>query len=113
MVFFYLPSDYWRTVNISINGHQYDSFYGNETDRIMNLGYYEADEFVEIRITLASDNLYVKQDVSYFYSINYDNLEKAIETLSASQLILDDRSTDDHLFGTISLPQDGQTVGIS
>ena len=108
-VYFYLPSEYPREVNLSvktkINGNESSlteigTFYGNETHRIVSLGYYEAGTKLTLNMELQKDVLYI---------INNQVFESAIDTLKKDQLNVTEY-TEDEIHGTFTASKEDETV---
>lgn len=112
-VYFYLPSDYAREVKITVNGQKVadsDTFYGGESDRIVTLGTFSADDTLTLSMTLKSDVLYVKQNVEPFYYLDMEVFESAISRIAETQLKVDEKWTDSRLPGTITTKEDSQLI---
>jgi uncharacterized membrane protein YfhO len=109
-VYFYLPSSYPREVELSLNGDAYGTFYGSDTNRTLLLGYFEAGETITLKMKLKASVLYVKNDVECFYYLDDTVFENAINTLSATQLVIDDEFTDDHITGELLTNTEDQTI---
>ena len=109
-VYFYLPSSYPREVELFLNGDAYGTFYGSDTNRTLLLGYFEAGETVTLKMKLKASVLYVKNDVECFYYLDDAVFENVINTLSGTQLVIDDEFTDDHITGELLTNTDNQTI---
>ncbi len=109
-LYFYLPSRYPREVALTVNGDKYGTFYGNDTDRGMLLGYFEKGDEVIVKMTLKSSVLYVKKDVSCFYYIDETLFEEVFNRLSGTQMVVDDNYSEDKLSGTIKTENAAQTI---
>ena len=109
-VYFYLPSEYAREVELTLNGDKYGTFYGSDTSRVLYLGYYENGETVTLKMKLKASVLYVKSNVECFYYLDQEVFEGAINQLSQTQLVIDDEYSDDHITGTILTSSDDQTI---
>jgi uncharacterized membrane protein YfhO len=109
-VYFYLPSSYPREVELSLNGDEYGTFYGSDTNRTLLLGYFEEGETVTLKMKLKASVLYVKNDVECFYYLDDAVFEHAMNALSGTQLVIDDEFTDDHITGELLTNTEDQTI---
>ncbi|MBQ8275800.1 MAG: YfhO family protein, partial [Clostridia bacterium] len=107
---FYLPSRYPREVALKVNGSSLDTFYGNETTRIVSLGHFSAGQQVRITLTIKQDNLYVLEDDTFFYSINMDTAAEAFARLAEGNYMIDADYSESHFTGTISTTENASTV---
>lgn len=109
-VFFYPPSDYKREAEIVVNGSNRGTLFGNDTDRIISLGVYEAGDQLKVKLTLKAEDLYLKGS-NYFYYLDMDAYKNAFERLNANpQFVVSEGHTDAHMQGTISTAKDSQTI---
>ena len=108
-VLFYLPSDYPRQVKLSLNGVSYDTFYGNETARIVSLGRFPAGSRVNLTITIDQTDLYVWNKGTAFYYMDEEVFKDVMSKLSVSQYEITDY-TEDHFNGTIEVEQGHETI---
>ena len=110
--YYFFPSDYLREVKLKANGSSKGSFGGNETHRLVSLGKTTTGELeLEVRIENDSHNLYIKEDwASCVYYIDTEVFADAMERLAETQVILDNESVDDHLFGTLTTTEKNQMI---
>ena len=108
-LFFYIPSDYQREVNLRVNGQSMGSFHGGDTDRIISFGNYEADSPISLTISLANNDLYIKKGFNCLFYIDWAVFEDAMERLAEVQYNITDY-TESSFKGTISAPKDDQTI---
>ncbi len=108
-LFFYLPSDYQREVNLKVNGTSKGTFFGDRTYRIISFGDQKAGE-ISLSIELKADVLYVKDNIDMIYYLDRAVFEDAMERLAQKQLVLDEGCTDTHITGTFIAGEGGQTV---
>lgn len=109
-IYFYLPSDYPRKVDLTLNNRSYGEFYGDDSSRVKLLGYYEKGDTVKLTIKLTGNDLYVKNDAALFYTVDEDAFNKAFGKLAENQLIIDDKYHEDRISGTINTTTANQTV---
>ena len=69
-VYVYFPSDWAREVDLSLNGEDYGTYFGNETRRIVSLGTFLAGEPITLQLTLTEEDLYIGTGVDYFYYLD-------------------------------------------
>ena len=117
-IYFYLPTDYPRQVKLALwspditgNDETLDlgTFNGNETSRIISLGYHEEGTLLSLEMTLLDKNLYVANKSSSFYYIDYPVFEDAMARLSKDQLVVTDY-TEDKISGTFTASKEKETV---
>ncbi len=109
-VFFYLPSDYPREVDLTLDGKSMGTFYGNETSRIVSLGEHPANKTMRLTMTLKSNDLYVTKNADAIFSLDMSVFEEAINELKKNQLIVGEDWTQDDISGTMTTNQPNQTV---
>lgn len=107
-LFFYLPSDYQREVNLKVNGVSKGTFFGDRTYRIISFGQQKAGS-ISLSVELKADVLYVKDGIDMVYYLDRAVFEDAMARLAEKQLILDEGCTDTHLTGTFKATEE-QTV---
>ncbi len=108
-VYFYLPSDYPRQVKLTLNGVSYDTFYGNETTRIVSLGRFPVGSTVNLTITIDQTDLYVWNRGTAFYYMDHDAFKDVMSKLSVSQFEISEY-TEDHFTGTINIEKGHETI---
>lgn len=108
-VFFYATSEYPRETKIEIDGKKFGDFMANESNRIKSIGKYTANQKVTVKLTLSSDNLYLKDGEAYFYYLDTTALSKAMSRLSENQFQITNFS-DDRFDGTITTSINSATI---
>ncbi len=109
-IFMYFPTTWPRDCNVTINGKDFGTVCGDNTDCIQSIGTfgdYEEDEII-VKLTLQEDKFYVRSGVSYFYSFDDALFMEVMEQLAGSDYIIDDFS-DTHLSGSVTIPE-GRTA---
>ena len=108
--YFYLPSEYPREVKLKVDGVPMDTFYGNETSRIVTVGtaFSEGDS-MRISLTVAQNEIYVKTDVPMLYYLDMDAFKEAIAKLAETQYEIEDY-TESSFDGRITTKSDRQTI---
>jgi len=100
--FIYLPTDYPREATLFINGIESGTIMGNETDRMISLGYYEEETNVDITITLKNDPLYIMTDYTYFYYLDEEVYNEVMPKIGESQLEVTEFE-DTYIMGTVNV----------
>ncbi len=108
-LFCYFPSKYPREVKLKVNGIGHDTYFGNETHRIVSLGNFVEGETVRLTMTLTKDDLYILEGVNYFYYIDTESFENVISELAQSQYLID-KYTEDCFEGSITVGADNSTI---
>ncbi len=102
-IYCYFPSTWPRECDLYVNGIKESTYFGNETCRIVDLGYFEAGEDVIVSLRLTdNEKLYVGTQSTYFYHVDKDALASAYGTLSESQFVIEEY-TEDSFEGTIDV----------
>ena len=108
--YFYLPSDYPREVKLKVDGVPLDSFYGNETSRIMTVGTsFSEGDTMRIALTVAQNEIYVKTDIPCIFYLDMEAFEYAIGKLAETQYNITDY-TESSFKGTINTKKADQTI---
>ncbi len=108
-VFFYLPSDYSREVNLKVNGSSAGAFYDSGTTHITSLGKFDSGETVNMTMTLAYNDLYVKDKYNSLYYIDMTAFEEAIAKLASLQYNITSY-TERSFEGNLISPKDDQII---
>ncbi len=101
-LFFYLPSDYQREVNLKVNSVGKGTFFGNDTYRIISFGEQSAGS-ISLNVELKADVLYVKDGINMVYYLDKAVFEDVMQRLGKTQMTVDDTSTDTHITGTVKV----------
>ncbi len=103
-----LPTGYERSFTLLVNGEHYVS--NSNYTRIISLGYREAGE--EMKLTFKADDgkLYFFKDTNYLYTLDMDAFEQAYDELSRTSLVTSEKSTDDHIFGSLTTYESDKTI---
>lgn len=108
-IFFYLPSDYPREVNLKVNGVSAGSFYGGDTSRIVSLGKFSAGQTVNITMSLVNNDLYVKNGYDCLFYIDWADFEDAMSRLAVMQYNITE-FTERSFKGNLNSPRDNQII---
>ena len=108
--YFYLPSEYPREVKLKVDGVSFDTFYGNETNRIVTVGTsHNAGDTMRLALTVAQNEIYVKTDACCLYYLDMDVFKEAISKLAETQFEITEHTERD-LKGSIDTKKNGQTI---
>lgn len=107
-LYLYLPTGYERTFHVYLN----DEFYVdvNNYSRIVSLGYREKGEELTIGFRLPEGKLYFYKHTDYLYTLDMDSFEHAIENLAQTNLQTTKKSTDDHIYGSMTTYEDNKLI---
>ncbi len=109
--YFYTPGRSLTETTISVNEEELGAYLGSNSRHIVSLGYYEAGELVDVKITLKDDPLTLYNNEYYAWYIDQDAFESAFDALGAGpQLMIDDSYREDHLTGTLTTTEDEQMI---
>lgn len=107
-LYLFLPTGYERSFTLYVNDEQYVS--NSIYSRIISLGYREAGEEMKLSFRLDENKLYFYKNTDYLYTLDMNAFEDAFAELSKSSLVTSEISTDDHIFGTLTTHENGQTI---
>ncbi len=98
-IYMHIPVATNKETSFTINGKPAGNYFGIFTYGLLDLGEFAEGESVTVEFTV-SDKLYMGRNVSYFYTMSEENLEKAITALQATELHVT-RFDDDSFTATI------------
>ncbi len=107
-LYLYLPSGYERSFTLHINDEKYVEV--SKYSRIVFLGYREEGEELSLKFYLPEGKMYFFKHTDYLYTLDMDEFERAFEKLAQTNLITDEKSTDDHIFGSIKTHEENKTI---
>lgn len=81
-VFLYMPSNWERKVNLSVNGEYLEDYYETENYSIKTLGRFEPGESVKLTAKMTKEELYIKE--VQLYSLDEAALKDAIARLQGN-----------------------------
>ena len=99
-VYIYFPSDWAREVDLSLNGEDHGTYFGNETRRIVSLGEFLPGELITLQLTLTEEDLYIGTGVDYFYYLDEALYAEIMPQLSAYAMEITDWDNT-HIRGTV------------
>lgn len=93
-----------------MNGVSFDTFYGNETTRIVTVGTkHNEGDTMRIAMTPQKSDIYVKSDADCLYYLDMDAFEAAISKLAETQFEITEYTERD-LNGTINTKDSDQVI---
>lgn len=109
VLYLFIPSQYPRECYLYINGLKNGSYFGNETDRIVEIGSFEVGDTITVTLETIEEGVYLKQDCDYLYYLDSAVFEEKMpELLSSSYMIHE--YTDDHFEGTIDVKKGDELI---
>ncbi len=109
-VYMYIPTDYPRETDLTVNTYSKGTCMGNESWRIINLGQYKEGEELNVALTLKTDPIYIKNgEPHYFYYIDPSVYGDVMNRLAASCAKITQLSAD-HLTGTVDIAEGDTTL---
>ncbi|MBR3841566.1 MAG: YfhO family protein [Erysipelotrichales bacterium] len=78
-VYYYFPSTYPREVNMWFNNTWVDTYFGNESTRIYDLGPVEDGD--NLGMTVINTEVYLRDGVDYFYTFNEELFNESVKKL--------------------------------
>ena len=107
-LYMFIPSEYRRECYLYINGLKKGSYFGNETDRIVELGTYEPGNAVTVTLETIEDSVYLLDGYDYFCYLDETLADEKLPKLSESSYMIHEYN-DDHFEGTIDIKK-GDTL---
>ncbi|MBQ7982512.1 MAG: YfhO family protein [Clostridia bacterium] len=104
-VYIYFPSDWAREGDLTLNGEDFGTYFGNETRRIVTLGEFLPGEMITLQMTLTEEDLYIGTGVDYFYYLDEALYEEIMPRLT--EYAMDVTAWDDtYIEGTVKTDAD-------
>lgn len=101
-IYCYFPSEWPREVSLTLNGYDFDTYFANETFRVLCLGDFEKGEEITLSMTLEKSELYISNQSSYFYYIDGGAFAQNMTALAECGFEIDEY-TEDSFTGRISV----------
>ncbi len=108
-VYCYFASDYTNPCSLFVNDEFFSEYMGNETHVVMPLGEYLDGENLTVSLSVEEDDLYIRQSGVYFYYLQMELFEKAVETLRAGGVNII-KHTPTYIEGEFETSAQSQTV---
>ena len=109
IVYMYIPSDYPREADVTVNGEDNGTVMANETNRMISLGYFSEGTEIDVTLTLKNDRIYIRADEPLFWYIDYEVYSNGFNSLKQNQFIIDNFS-ESRFEGKITLTDERSTV---
>ena len=107
-LYLFLPTGYERSFTLFVNDEQYAS--NSIYSRIFSLGYREVGEEMHLKFRLDDKKLYFFRNTHYLYTLDMQAFENAFAELSKTSLVTTEKSTDDHIFGSLTTYENNKTI---
>ena len=107
-LYLFLPTQYERSFTLFVNEEQYVS--NSIYSRIISLGYREKGEEMKLKFRVDDSKLYFFKNTDYLYTLDMEAFENAYAELAQTSLQTSEKSTDDHIFGTLTTYEDNKTI---
>ncbi len=104
-VYVFFPSDWAREVDLSLNGEDRGTYFGNETRRIVSLGSFLEKEMITLQLTLTEEDLYIGTGVDFFYYFDASLYCEIMPRLQAYAMEVTDWDNT-HIQGTVKTDAD-------
>ncbi|MCC8043568.1 MAG: YfhO family protein [Oscillospiraceae bacterium] len=106
MIYFYMPSNYERRVNLWLNREFLDYYYEGGYMCVQTLGRFDEGEEISLIVTITEDKNEVLYSDKLFYYLDEELFSDAISTLKEHEWDITEFS-EDHIKGTITAEEDG------
>ena len=104
VLYCYFPSEYKRECYLYVNGLKQGSVFGNESDRIIELGRFEAGEEITISIEPLEDTFYFSNESVIFWQLDEDAFSEYMPKLASSPFEIT-KYSDDRFEGTLTVSE--------
>ena len=103
-VYIYVPTDYPRECELYLNGVRMGTYLGNKSDCVQYLGIFDSDQDITVSIRLKDDDIYVRNNEHYFFSLNTDQFKETFNSLKEGNLNIT-LFEEDYIEGTVYMPE--------
>jgi uncharacterized membrane protein YfhO len=107
----YIPTDYPRECNLSVNGRHIGAYMGNKSDCVQYLGIFDEDQMITVTLTLTEEPIYIRNNQEYFFGLNTELFKSTFEEIAKSNLNIT-KFEEDHIEGTVTI-KEGQSLLVS
>ena len=101
-IYFYLPSEFQRAFNFKTSAGSYYSCFGGGSERSLFIGELDEGTRTTVTLTLEANNLYITDDVSLFYYLDYEVYSSVMTKLAEQSMTIDEGATDTYIRGKIN-----------
>lgn len=110
VIYMYIPTVYDRECKLTVNNVSKNTYFGNETHRIVELGSYDPGTELTVKLELSKENLYIStDDYNYFYYFDEDVYLEAAPRLKGSEFNITEWS-EDTLIGDINVAEGDEVI---
>lgn len=109
VLYMYLPSDYLRESYVYVNGLRQGGVFGNETDKIIEIGRFNKGDTVEVEIEPCEKEVYIKNDQRYFCYFNEEDFLEYMPELQSGGYNIE-KFRDDYFEGTVTIEEGKELV---
>ena len=109
VIYMFIPSEYLRECYVYINGLKDGSYFGNESDRIREIGSFEVGETVTVSLEILDEAAYLQETASYFYYLDSEVFKEKAPLLSESPFMIHEYS-DDRFEGTLNVKKGDELI---
>ncbi len=109
VIYMFIPTEYLRECYVYINGLKNGSYFGNESDRIVEIGSFEVGETVTVSLEILDEAAYLQETESYFYYLDSKTFTEKAPLLSESAFMIHEYS-DDRFEGTINVKKGDELI---
>lgn len=107
-IYMSIPTDYPRECNLKVDGVSKGTCLGNETDRVIYLGIFDADCEIKVTLELKDEPIYIMTGQHYFFSFDSDLFKSIYNRLAGGNMDIT-HFDDTHIKGKVTVP-DGNTL---
>jgi len=86
------PNGSQKELTYYLNGEKAGTFFGDETRRVQNLGFFEKDTYVDVKIEFNYDRLNMFYNTSFFVQLNKEDFETIFTELKRNELKIEEFS---------------------
>ncbi|MBQ7500675.1 MAG: YfhO family protein [Clostridia bacterium] len=106
-IYLFIDSGYPRECDLSVNSEAKGTIFGNETDRIIELGKYNPVDVLNVTLKLNKDDLYVTTDAgSFLYYLDGKVFREVMPLLCRGNMSITEYNDTD-IEGTVTAEKDG------
>ena len=109
VLYLYVPSEYPRECHLYVNGLKRGSYFGNETNRIVEIGAYDIGEAISVTFEITGECAYLQQADHYFWYLDSEVCEEKLPLLSKSSFMIHEYA-DDRFKGTINVAEGDELI---
>lgn len=109
-VYLYIPSSNPKEADLTVNTYSKGTYFGNETMRIVELGYYNRGQKLTVTLSPNEDDIYIDNNQTKFiYTLDSALFKEIMPLFGTSRFEVSDY-TDTNLNGTINVSEGETTV---